>query len=100
MRGYRGFWFLSDRVEFCGIRSLQRDPREDLMADERPSPRDQGEVDGTRLTRRKLLYTGASGAAAAYGLSAATAGAARRPWAAGRALGSGTVTFGSNASDA
>jgi multiple sugar transport system substrate-binding protein len=70
------------------------------MADARPSPRDPGEVDGTRLTRSKLLYSGVSGAAAAYGLTAATASAARRPWAARHALGSGTVTFGSNASDA
>jgi multiple sugar transport system substrate-binding protein len=70
------------------------------MADARPVSRDPGEVGGTLLTRRKLLYSGASGAAVAYGLTAATAGAARRPLVSRASAASGTVTFGSNASDA
>src|SRR4051812_3969267 len=70
------------------------------MADARPSPSDPGEVGGTVLSRRTLLSTGAAGAVAAYGLAAGAAGAARRPLTAGAARASGTVTFGSNASDA
>ena len=70
------------------------------MADARPSPPDPAEVGGTQLSRRKLLATGVTGAAAAYGLAAGPATAARRPSAARALAGSGTVTFGSNASDA
>src|SRR5215218_8460671 len=70
------------------------------MADARPSPPGPEESGGTLLTRRRLVYGGVTGAAAAYGLSATAAGAARRPWVSGGNLASGTVTFGSNASDA
>jgi multiple sugar transport system substrate-binding protein len=69
------------------------------MADARPSPPDPAQVGGTQLSRRKLLATGVT-AAAAYGLTAGTAGAARRPWVWRGGAASGTVTFGSNASDA
>jgi len=60
-----------------------------------PDPRDGGVQ---IMSRRKLLATGATGMAAAYGLTAAKGSAARLPrWA--LVPQAGTVTFGSNASD-
>ena len=69
------------------------------MSEARPPSPDPAEVGNPLLSRRKLLASGITGAAAAYGLTAT--GAAARGWstAAWRALAAGTVTFGSNASD-
>jgi multiple sugar transport system substrate-binding protein len=54
----------------------------------------------TRLSRRKLLYAGAAGAASAYTLGAAKGAGAALDWASREAaLAAGTVTFGSNYSD-
>jgi multiple sugar transport system substrate-binding protein len=53
-------------------------------------------TDSTPITRRKLLASGAGGAAAVYGLTASGALGARRA----RTKASGTVTIGSNYSDA
>ena len=62
-----------------------------------PSPDQEGSLN-PRLSRRKLLYSGAAGAAALYGASASRAlGAAPEALDAAAA---GTVTFGSNYSDA
>ena len=69
------------------------------MSDAGPSSPDPAEVGGT-FSRRTLLATGATSAAAAYGLTAGSAAAARTLARPDRLLGSGTVTFGSNASDA
>ena len=63
----------------------------------RRSP-DPAEVGDPLLSRRKLLSTGVVGAASVYGLTASRGWAGLRPSVAERA--SGTVTFGSNASDA
>jgi multiple sugar transport system substrate-binding protein len=59
-----------------------------------PSPKPGG-VGNPMMTRRRLLYSGATGFAAVYGLTAS--GAAAKSFA--RRAASGTVTFGSNASD-
>jgi len=69
------------------------------MADARPPSSDPAEAGRSLLTRRRLLVTGAAGAAAAYGATAS--GAAGRGLSSSllRALTAGTVTFGSNASD-
>src|SRR5438067_1261970 len=58
---------------------------------------DPAEIGNPLLTRRSLIASGALGAAAAYGLNASKGSAAVRvpSW----AVASGTVTFGSNASD-
>jgi multiple sugar transport system substrate-binding protein len=61
-------------------------------------PPDPSQV-GTQLSRRTLLVSGAAGAAAAYGLTAAKSWGALRSTDALDAVASGTVTFGSNASD-
>jgi multiple sugar transport system substrate-binding protein len=54
----------------------------------------------TRLSRRKLLYAGATGVASAYTLGAAKGAGAALDWASREAaVAAGTVTFGSNASD-
>jgi len=70
---------------------------------EDPTRRSPDRVDGggtNRLSRRKLLYTGATGVAAAYTLGAAKGAGAALDWASREAaLAAGTVTFGSNASD-
>jgi multiple sugar transport system substrate-binding protein len=51
------------------------------------------------LTRRSLLASGAAGLAAAYGLTAAAKARGAVPTSLANAVGSGTVTFGSNYSD-
>jgi multiple sugar transport system substrate-binding protein len=60
-----------------------------------------GPVDGTRarLSRRRLLLTGAAGAATAYGLAAGGASARGLSSSIFKSSAAGTVTFGSNASD-
>lgn len=63
----------------------------------RRSP-DPAGVGDSLLSRRKLLSTGVVGAASVYGLTASRGWAGLRPSVAGRA--SGTVTVGSNYSDA
>ncbi len=69
------------------------------MADsELQSPRPAG-AGNPLLTRRSLLASGAAGAAAAYGLSAARARGAV-PMSLVSEAASGSVTFGSNYSDA
>ena len=62
-----------------------------------PSP-DSGDAVNPSLSRRKLLYSGAAGAAALYGAGAAKAFGAGAPTAFDAAA-AGTVTFGSNYSD-
>ena len=62
-----------------------------------PSPDPAGSVNPL-LSRRKLLYSGAAGAAALYTAGASKAFGAGAP-AAWDAAAAGTVTFGSNASD-
>jgi multiple sugar transport system substrate-binding protein len=69
------------------------------MSDALPSPPDSDEVGHQLLSRRRLLAAGATGLAAAYGLSAVDASARRLSPAALRALSAGTVSMGSNASD-
>jgi multiple sugar transport system substrate-binding protein len=72
------------------------------MSDARPPSPDSDEVGYQLLTRRRLLAAGATGLAAAYGLSAVEASARGLSPAARAALeaASGTVTLGSNYSDA
>ena len=60
---------------------------------------DDAETRGSGLTRRRLLAAGATGAAAAYGLSAGGASARSFSSSIFRSAAAGTVTFGSNASD-
>jgi multiple sugar transport system substrate-binding protein len=69
------------------------------MSDQSSPAPDPAEVEGRLLSRRKLLYSGAAGAAALYGAGAAKAFGAGTP-SAWDAAAAGTVTFGSNASDA
>jgi multiple sugar transport system substrate-binding protein len=68
------------------------------MSDPTSRSSDPGEVGNPTISRRKLLYTGAAGAASIYGLTASRGWAGLRPSAAARP--SGTVTVGSNYSDA
>lgn len=70
------------------------------MSDARPPSPDPAEVGNPLLTRRRLLVSGITGAAAAYGLTATGAAARGLSTGAWRALAAGTVTFGSNYSDA
>src|SRR5919201_3258483 len=75
-----------------------RDLRRKLMSDERPaSP--PAEVGNPLMTRRRLLYSGAAGAAAAYGLTASGAAARSLAHVARQMAHAGTVTVGSNYSD-
>ena len=69
------------------------------MSDARPPSPDPHAATEAGLTRRRLLLTGAAGAAAAYGISAS--GAAARGFSSSvlDMASAGTVTFGSNASD-
>jgi len=69
------------------------------MSDARPPSPGSAEASHTRLTRRRLIVTGAAGAAAAYGLSAGGASARDLSSSLFRSTAAGTVTFGSNASD-
>jgi multiple sugar transport system substrate-binding protein len=70
------------------------------MSDARGQSQDPGETTQARLTRRRLLVTGATGAAAAYGLSAGGAAARGLSSSTWDAVAADTVTFGSNYSDA
>jgi multiple sugar transport system substrate-binding protein len=65
---------------------------------ESPRASDFPEDANPLITRRKLLYAGAAGAASVYGLTASRGSAGVRPSIAARP--SGTVTVGSNYSDA
>jgi multiple sugar transport system substrate-binding protein len=68
------------------------------MSDSPLASPDPVEAGNPTIDRRKLLYTGAAGAAALYGLSASRGSAAPvRRWSGAKA--SGTVTVGSNYSD-
>jgi multiple sugar transport system substrate-binding protein len=68
------------------------------MSDQTRRSPDTADAGAQVLSRRKLLYAGVSGVAAAYGLTAAKGSAARLPrWA--LVPRAGEVTFGSNASD-
>jgi multiple sugar transport system substrate-binding protein len=71
------------------------------MSDPEPRSADPLEGESQLLSRRSLLVTGAAGVAAAYGLTASKGAAALRPgrWTAASKA-SGTVTVGSNYSDA
>jgi multiple sugar transport system substrate-binding protein len=69
------------------------------MSDEKPASPAAAEVGNPLLTRRRLLYSGAAGAAAAYGLTASGAAARSLAHVARRLALAGTVTVGSNYSD-
>jgi multiple sugar transport system substrate-binding protein len=69
------------------------------MSDARGQSKDPGETSQARLTRRRLLVTGATGAAAAYGLSAGGASARGLSSSIFKSTAAGTVTFGANAAD-
>ena len=65
------------------------------MSEARPPSPDPAEVGNPVLTRRRLLVSGVTGAAAAYGLTASGAAAKGLSSSAWRALDAGTVTLGS-----
>src|SRR5262245_58013988 len=69
------------------------------MSDASSSARKGSEGVNQAVTRRKLLLTGAAGAAAAYGLSSGSASARGLLPSLLRSSAAGSVTFGSNASD-
>ncbi len=69
------------------------------MSDARHSSSGPSEVSATGVSRRKLLVTGAAGAAAAYGLSASGASARGLSSSIFKSAAAGSTSFGSNASD-
>ena len=69
------------------------------MSDVRGHSPDAPETSQTALSRRKLLVTGAAGAAAAYGLSAGGASARGLSSSIFKSAAAGSTSFGSNASD-
>ena len=69
------------------------------MSDVRGHSPDTPETSQTALSRRKLLVTGAAGAAAAYGLSAGGASARGLSSSIFKSAAAGSTSFGSNASD-
>jgi len=69
------------------------------MSDVRGHSPDTPETSQTALSRRKLLVTGAAGAAAAYGLTAGGASARGLSSSIFKSAAAGSTSFGSNASD-
>ena len=69
------------------------------MSDPTPPSPGREEAGNPLLTRRKLLVTGVTGAAAVYGLTAGGAAARGLSSALWKSSTAGTVTFGSNGSD-
>ena len=69
------------------------------MSDARQPSTGSADASQARLSRRRLLLTGAAGVATAYGLSAGGASARSFSSSIFKSAAAGTVTFGSNASD-